>query len=401
MKQHFIPMHFQPLERLTRVKLIVAIFYLIEYKVYRQPIYKKTNSALKKYKVSILLPSKFGEETRKLQFTGGSTYIISLPKRWIEENQLNKGSIIRLRNEEGGLLSILPTETSTLQEKRNEAIIKVTTKDTPENIIRKTISSYLIGYSLIHIRAENPKTLTSKQRQDIKNFSRSMLVGTEIVKDTTQELVLQVLLSYPELSIQSVLRRMSIIAASMHRDAIVAMKELDYQQAKEVINIDNEVDRFNLYIVRQLKTAILNPRIIKEIGLENARDCLGYRLVTKSVERTADHAANIAENTLSLKSCLEKETIEKIELMSDMAISMFETSIEALFRKDYTLAEGIVEKTEDVRAIEKEVVTSSQKRNNEEIACLRLIIESIRRTAEYASDIAEIVLNLNIESTLI
>jgi len=29
-----------------------------------------------------------------------------------------------------------------------------------------------------------------------------------------------------------------------------------------------------------------------------------------------------------------------------------------------------------------------------------LLIESVRRTAEYASDIAEIVLNLNIESVL-
>ncbi len=346
-----------------------------------------------------MLPSNLNEETRKLQFTGGSTYIISLPKRWIEENQLDKGSIIRLREEEGGLLSILPTE-ATLQEKHNEAIIRVTNKDTSEQLIRKTISTYLIGYNLIHIRAENPKQLSSKHRQDIKDFSRSMLVGTELVKDTIQELTLQVLLTYSELSIQSVLRRMSIITASMHRDAISALKVLDYQQAREVINTDNEVDRFNLYIVRQLKTAILNPRTIKEIGLKNARDCLGYRLVTKSVERAADHAANIAKNVLSIKCVLGSEIIEKLESMSNIAISMFETSIEALFRNDYTLAEGIVEKTEAVKAIEKEAVAISQKLNNDEMAYLRLMIESVRRTAEYASDISEIVLNLNIESML-
>lgn len=61
-----------------------------------------------------------------------------------------------------------------------------------------------------------------------------MLVGTEIVRDTGQELKLQVLLSYPELSIQSALRRMSIIAASMYREAVMALKELDYQQRKKV-----------------------------------------------------------------------------------------------------------------------------------------------------------------------
>ena len=345
------------------------------------------------------MESKPSEETRKLQFTGGSTYIISLPKKWIDQNQLTKGSVIKVREEEGGLLSIIPTETAT-QQKLDEATIKVAPKDSPDSVIRKTVSAYLVGYNLMHIKAESQKQLSAKQRHDVKNFSRNMLVGTEIVTDTPEELTLQVLLSYPELSIQSALRRMSIITASMHRDAMAALKELDHQQAKEVTTTDNEVDRFNLYIVRQLKTAIQNPRIIKEIGLQNARDCLGYRLVTKSVERAADHAANIAENVLSLKRRLETETLEKLEKMSNIAISMFETAVEALFRQDYALAESIVEKTKEVILIEKEAVVSSQKMDIEEAPYLRLIIESIRRTAEYASDIAEIVLNLTVESIL-
>jgi phosphate uptake regulator len=345
------------------------------------------------------LEPKTSEETRKLQFTGGSTYIISLPKKWIDQNQLRKGSVIKVREEEGGLLSIIPTEAAT-QQKLDEATIRVTPKDPSDSVIRKAVSAYLVGYNLIHIKAESQKQLSPKQRHDVKNFSRNMLVGTEIVTDTPEELTLQVLLSYPELSIQSALRRMSIITASMHRDAITALKELDHQRAKEVATTDNEVDRFNLYIVRQLKTAIQNPRIIKEIGLQNARDCLGYRLVTKSVERTADHAASIADNVLQLSKQLETETIEKLEEMSNIAVSMFETAIEALFRQDYALAESIVEKTKDVISLEKDAVVSSQKMDIEEAPYLRLIIESIRRTAEYASDIAEIVLNLTVESIL-
>ena len=227
-----------------------------------------------------------------------------------------------------------------------------------------------------------------------------MLVGTEMVTDTPEELVLQVLLSYPELSIQSALRRMSIITAAMHRDVITALKGLDRQQAKEVATTDNEVDRFNLYIVRQLKTAIQNPRIIKEIGLRNARDCLGYRLATKSVERTADHAANIAENVLQLSVKLDEETVGKLEEMSTIAVSMFETAIEALFRQDYALAETIVEKVEAMATLEKGAVIASQKVELGDAPYLRLIIESIRRTAEYASDIAEVVLNLTVESIL-
>ena len=344
--------------------------------------------------------SKLTEETRKLQFTGGSTYIISLPKRWIDQNQLKKGSAIRIREEEGGLLSIIPTDTA-IQQRPEETSIKVAANDPPDAVIRKTVSTYLVGYNIIHIKGESQKQLSTKQRREIKTFSRNMLVGTEIVIDTPQELTLQVLLSYPELSVQSALRRMSIITASMQRDAITALKGLDRQHAKEVLITDNEVDRFNLYIIRQLKTAIQNPRIIKEIGLKNARNCLGYRLITKAVERTADHAASIADNVLLMKNKLEPKTIEKLEKMSNLAVSMFENAIEALFRQDYALAESIVEKTKEIISVEKEAVVSSQKIDVEDAPYLRLIIESIRRTAEYASDIAEVVLNLTVESILL
>jgi phosphate uptake regulator len=347
-----------------------------------------------------LAQSKLTEETRKLQFTGGSTYIISLPKRWVDQNQLRKGSVIKLREEEGGLLSIIPTDAA-VQQRPEEASIRVTLKDPPDAVIRKVVSAYLVGYNIIHIRGENQKPLSTRQRREIKSFSRNMLVGTELVIDTPQELTLQVLLSYPELSVQSALRRMSIITASMQRDALTALKGLDNQHAKEVLITDNEVDRFNLYIIRQLKTAIQNPRIIKEIGLQTARDCLGYRLVTKAVERTADHAASIADNTLLIKNKLEPETTEKLEKMSNLAVSMFETAIESLFRQDYSLAESIVEKTKEIISMEKEAVASSQNVDAEDAPHLRLIIESIRRTAEYASDIAEVVLNLTIESILL
>jgi phosphate uptake regulator len=300
--------------------------------------------------------------------------------------------------EEDGSLSIMLPNLAK-QQKIDEALIKVSASELPDVIIRKTVSTYLIGYNIIHIKAEKQQ-LSSKQRNEIKNFARHLLVGTEIVTDTPTELTLQVLLSYPELSVQSALRRMSIITSSMHRDALTALKELDHQLAKGVIATDNEVDRFNMYIIRQLKMAIQNPQIIREIGLRNARDCLGYRLVTKSVERTADHAANIAENVLLLKRRLNNEIIENVEEMSTIAISMFETSIDSLFKQDYNLAESVIEKTKTVMTLEKAAVNFTQKIGVEESANLRLIIESVRRTAEYASDIAEIVLNLTVESIM-
>jgi len=344
-------------------------------------------------------PEKQTEEQRKLQVTGGSTFILSLPKDWATKNELKRGSSMVVREEDDGSLSISPIGLPK-KEKLDEAYIRVGQNDNPDATMRTAISAYLNGYNILHIRAQGQKGLSSKTRNHLKHFARNYLVGTEIVIDTPNELTLQVLLNYPELTVQNALSRMAIIASSMHKEAMIALKALDYGSAKAVIETDREVNRFGLYIVRLLKLAVSNQRIVKEIGLAAQKECLGYRLIAKAVERSADHATKIAENTLLLKDQVKPDLLQKIGELSDLANSMFENSVEALFKHDFNLAESVIEKLSHIHKLEKETVLKLPATNVEESINLRLIIESVRRTAEYASDISEVVLNLNVESVL-
>ena len=342
---------------------------------------------------------KLNEEQRKLQVTGGSTFILSLPKGWATRNNLKRGSSMILREEEDGTLSISPTKFGK-NEKKDEAYIKTNPNDNPDATMRTAIAAYLNGYNLMHIRAQGQKSLNIKTRNHLKNFARNYLVGTEIVIDTPNELTLQVLLNYPELTIHNALSRMSIIASSMQKEALTALNNLDYQSSKAVIETDREVNRFSLYVVRLLKLAVSNPRIVKDIGLNTQKECIGYRLIAKAVERTADHATKMAENTLYLKEPLNTTLSEKISKLSILANTMFENAIESLFKQDFNLAESVIEKLEQAHNFEKEAILLTHDVKLEEIVNIRLLIESIRRIAEYASDISEIVLNMTVESVL-
>jgi phosphate uptake regulator len=343
--------------------------------------------------------TKQQEDLRKLQVTGGTTFILSLPKEWVVKNDLKSGSSMIVREEEDGTLSITPA-TIPRREKPDEALIKSAQNSNPDAIIRTAISAYLSGYNILSIRAQGGKELSRDLRNRLKDFARSYLVGTEIVTDTPTELSLQVLLNYPELSVQNALSRMAIIASSMHKEAITALSELNYSNAKSIIQTDREVNRFGLYIVRLLKMAVGNRRMVKEIGLGSPRECIGYRLIAKSVERTADHATKIAENTLLLKEPVNESLLKKIKELSNSADTMFENSIEALFKHDFNQAEQVIERLNYARKIEEETILCLEGTKPQEAVNLRLLIESVRRTAEYATDISEVVLNLNIESVL-
>ena len=52
-----------------------------------------------------------GEETRKIQFTGKSTYIISLPKQWITDLGLKQGDQVSVDRKGISSLHVTPYNT--------------------------------------------------------------------------------------------------------------------------------------------------------------------------------------------------------------------------------------------------------------------------------------------------
>jgi phosphate uptake regulator len=339
----------------------------------------------------MLLVGSDHREIRKVQFTGNSTYVLSLPKRWIEEMHLKAGDQVALIRELDNSLSILPF-ISGLRESVNEVTAIVLPDDSSSKVKRKVVSMYLAGYDIIHLKSKSGR-ISPALRDGVREVVRRNLIGTEIIADASDNITLQVLLSMPELSISTAIRRMYLIASSMHRDAMLGLTELNYELAKEVIKSDDEVDRFSLYIFRNLVTAMQNGRVLREIGLENPSNCLSYRVAAKSIERVADHACGIAEKAIKLKNKIPEKSLQKINKMSHLALTVLQNSVEALLRRDYELADKTVDTAENIRTLEDEIMAILEEDNMHDQANIKLALESIRRTAEYASDIAEVAIN--------
>jgi phosphate uptake regulator len=189
------------------------------------------------------------------------------------------------------------------------------------------------------------------------------------------------------------------MAEWMHKDAVQSLRERNRDLAEEVVKMDDEVDRFGFYIVRQLKTALRNPQIIKELGLDSPIDCLGYRLVAKSVERAADHAVLVAKNVV--KAPLNKQLLTGIQEISDFASMTFDMAMKSLYNRDYQMADAMLSKAGEIESLEAQAIgeISKSRLTSEDASSLRLVLESLRRITEYGSDIAEVVLNLTVETT--
>lgn len=340
------------------------------------------------------------EETRKIQFTGKSSYIVSLPKRWIMDLGLKRGDPINVVRQGSSTLQISPTQYQAKSLKTEDATFEVDLEDENSKIVRRLISLYFLGFKTINVK---PKAGRFKpaQRSAIKDAVKKMLMGTEIISDSTSGITIQVLVNLIELSVNGAFKRMMHLANSMMSDALLAIQESNYDLANEIINTDDEVDRFGFYIIRQLKIAIQNEHMLQDMGLKNARNCLGYRLVVKNIERTGDHAVIIAKDLLEFKKPIKKEILAKIRDMSEFALKLLDDSCLALFKEDYNDAERLIKKSIEITKYEKKALDSTKSlKDDEEIFRIRRMVENIRRIAEYASDISEIVLNINVEKIL-
>jgi len=330
---------------------------------------------------------------RKVQVTGGNSFVVSLPKTWVNDVGLRASDPVAVLVQPDSSLLIVPRR-DIRTPSRSEAVLEASQGLDKDFLLRHFISYYLAGYDTIRITLGRSD---GAQRGFIREGIRRKLVGVEIIEESSGGILTQCLSGYVDLPLKKALERMAIIAGGMLTDSVAVLQAGGKGLATEVVERDDEVDRFYHFLLRQLNIAVRDRSVIQEIGLTSTRDCLGYRLVVKSVERVADHAAGIALQAEELQN-LPEPAVKRITDMTAMAKKVFDSSITALLRLDGKTAEEAIARTKDVVQTEGKLASEvlAPRMSGSQVAALKLMLESIRRTAEYGSDIAEVAIDLTV-----
>jgi len=333
-------------------------------------------------------------ELRKVQLTGGSTYIISLPKDWAGSLGLKPGDYLQIVRQPD--MSILLVPRGKRAEKPSEAFIDASLARSPEEVVREFIACYLTGHDVIRLKLGGR---VDEYKSFLKRVMRNKLIGLETVEESTDYIVIRCLLGYVDFPIKDAVNRMHVMTISMCRDAIKALRSQDKSLANDVVQRDDEVDRLYLFVVRGLKMAVEDRLLMREMGLINPRECLGYRLIVKSIERIADHAARIAKLSTAISPSSAGNLVERISSIADTAFKIYEDSVSSLFKMDLKQANRTLDEVYKLYEMESEAIKRilGSSLDIRTITGLRLILESVRRIAEYGADIAEIVINLAIK----
>jgi phosphate uptake regulator len=324
---------------------------------------------------------------RRVQLSGGSTLIVSLPKEWVERVKLKKLDEVFLIPQHDNTLVIVPKK-----QQMEEGIVQVRDGETAAQVFREYVSWYLAGYELIKFQLQNAKPSII---QEVKEMIRRYLIGVEIVEESSVEVSTQVLPTHTNMPLKKALERMGSLTSSMQKEAVMVLEDEDVELARSIVERDDEVDRFYHFIVRQLNIALSNHAILNMIEPPTKQSCLGYMLAAKSIERSADHAVLIAKSLLMS----EKGSVrfpKKIIEFGVNANMIFENSLKSMLSLDSELANQVLDSVSKALSEFDQNYLYSAKNLNMNLVS-RTTLESLKRIIEYSADISEIVVNLSVQ----
>lgn len=329
-------------------------------------------------------------DQRKIMSLGRSSLVISLPKRWIKTNELERGDLVTLNIQKDNSLVVFPGIKK--ERETREITLKVDPAEDKELLTRRIIACYLNGYFGITLISTD--IFTATQQKAVRDIIGMLYM--RILESDARRIYIRTLIDESKAPVETALRRMHVVASSMCQDALESLRNQDVELARVVHGLDDDVDHLCFFLLRLLRDALLNPDLAQELGLDPI-DCLDYQTLVHRIEYVADHAVTIANNVIMSSGrglWLSPSVLESLLNFGNMAFDMYNEAVRAFFARDTTASNDVIERLNEMEMLNQKIALSTVSVTEALRVCMMCIIrESIKRIAECATEIAEITID--------
>jgi phosphate uptake regulator len=308
---------------------------------------------------------------RRLVKAGHASHTVSLPKSWIDKNNLKKGDTLFIIEKSDSELKITPKQEEEKKEQK-EITIDVDNK-TIGSIQREITSAYVNNYSRINLVGKSVSEKSKKLREVLHHF-----VALEVDEQTSSKISAKDLLNLKEISVEKTVRRMDMTLRSIIQDSIKAIGNMSIHESVE--QRDNDVNRLYFLLFRLLKSALSNQRIAENFKISN-NEVLSTWYLTVNIENIADNAKTI--NRLMDKindEALLKQALREIE-------KAYEDVMKAYYNKDKKLADEVASRRIDIFNKCSKLLIKTPTAGASEV------IENLKEMATLVCNIARIVID--------
>lgn len=185
--------------------------------------------------------------------------------------------------------------------------------------------------------------------------------------------------------------QMGVMARKSVRDGVDAFAALDVDAAQKVVDFNQELNRIDVEIeARALDLIALHQPMASDLRTLGA----SIKIITY-LDRIGRYGYDIAKATLALEGKAHVRRLVSIPLMTEKALALLDTSIDAYRRKDAALARSVQPADDDVDALYDQIFRQcltymiEEPRNITQCTQYILVARHIERVGDNAGKIAE------------
>lgn len=267
-------------------------------------------------------------EYRKLIKFGNSSHVISIPKNWINRNNIVKGDTVYFEENDEGDLVVSARDRDERGEKK---VVTINIDDlTTKEVELELIASYMKEFSTIIIKGKDIAKREYEVREIIKR-----LVAIEVIEQTNEKIVAKDFLNIKEVRLEDLRKRLDIVIKSMLHDSKLG-KGREYYESLKTRDLD--ANRFSYLLFRVLRRCIEKPGIKKEVGL-TALEVVNEQTLVLTMERIGDLSKRISREDNRTK--LSNTEIKELNNIYEGITENYNQAIAAYQKKDYDLSRKV------------------------------------------------------------
>jgi len=261
-------------------------------------------------------------EYRKLISFGKSSFVVSMPKPWVTQNNLKKGDLIYME-ESGSSLILNPTKSEKVNHEKTK-VIGIDGKDI-SFITREVNSSYILNNHTIVIKGKEVKERVEELQQVFQN-----LMALEVMEQTSDSILAKDFLNIEQVSTMELIRKMDIITRTMIKEC----SEKD--SSKSLDNRDKDVNRLYFLLYRTILYNLDNPSNALKRFKTKMVELVNQLFIGFYIEAIADEVRRIAR--FSNKAKLNSKEKVIFTKFIDKLQNIYLETMKSIYNNDVELA---------------------------------------------------------------
>ncbi|MCX6771727.1 MAG: phosphate uptake regulator PhoU [Candidatus Micrarchaeota archaeon] len=328
-------------------------------------------------------------ESRKVQRSGKSSFVVSLPAPWVKAYGIRKNAAVSVALNPDGTLTIYPKEA---KERAPQALsIPYRGEREKTAVLRRMIGAYIAGFEAMELR---PEPAGYESAISLVSEFTSMTVGQEVVEESQQKIVINNILRPSELPIEKALLRMANISKKMFSDAVLAIESPEAAGGMQMQQMERDTDRLWRLVARRHNLFLRFPSSAAGEGMTLPRAHF-YFLTARLTERVADHSVMLYNyHGFAQKAGGREPGIQKVAEFGRKAAAVFGRATDAVFRLDIGSTNSIIDDADALEAHYDQVFMADRRLSSSvQIGAMK---QQVKRVSEYSADICEYLIDYGV-----